>query len=360
MKKLWLISAGLCITMASAQTTPNTQAQIVRYSKKIDSIVTAEKKKMNQELDVLEKNIANIPSENVQLKKTEIAKRYEESVNQKINAEKETLEKIIQLSVRDALIQGENFTTPNSITIPGASQPSLVEFKTSKQDAKDRLQTHNIALQLGYQSVTPNATSTDLLKNQSQIKPTLTSTSVLYLREKQLGKLTSATFIRYGFGWSGNRYTLVKPLVFRQDGNNLYTENFNSGVLRKTRLSTHYVEAPLEMHFVLNPKYLTENGEKILDMRKRQLRIGVGLYGRYLIGSSIQMKYENDESSKNIFQQKTRTGLNRAGLGAMFSVGYGGLNFFIKKDLTPTFAPEATLHDRYGLTFGMVLANINL
>jgi CRISPR/Cas system CSM-associated protein Csm4 (group 5 of RAMP superfamily) len=52
-------------------------------------------------------------------------------------------------------------------------------------------------------------------------------------------------------------------------------------------------------------------------------------------------------------------GVNAFLFGGKFSIGYGGVNLFIKKDLTPIFDDKALLPNKNGIQIGIELANID-
>ena len=45
--------------------------------------------------------------------------------------------------------------------------------------------------------------------------------------------------------------------------------------------------------------------------------------------------------------------------GGKFSLGYGGVTLFIKKDFTPIFNDKANLPNKNGIQFGIEIANID-
>jgi hypothetical protein len=72
----------------------------------VDSIVVSEKSKMNLELDDLDKNYREnkVSADEKQKQRTEIAMKYEEIINEKINSQKEELENATKGIVKDIVM----------------------------------------------------------------------------------------------------------------------------------------------------------------------------------------------------------------------------------------------------------------
>jgi len=81
-----------------------------------------------------------------------------------------------------------------------------------------------------------------------------------------------------------------------QNERQIFLEDFSAGNLRISRVANNYIVVPVDFVFVLNPKYTTENGEKMLDNSKGNLRLTAGIYGgvRYLSQSQILYNNFND------------------------------------------------------------------
>lgn len=185
------------------------------------------------------------------------------------------------------------------------------------------------------------------------------SVSLTSASERQIGKYTSPVFINYGYGIRIDTYNLKNDQIFSQANDELNLSTFSGGNLKYSILRETYLEIPVNLSFVLNPKYKDFEGVRYLDATKKQLRVGLGLYGGVRIGNRIRYKYSNAESGKNIFVQKVENGVNPFIFGSKFSIGYNGINIFVKKDFSSVFNNSANISEKNALQIGIELATIN-
>lgn len=313
--------------------------RINNYTVKIDSIVSSEKKKMNEELDVIDKDFKDgkISAEEKKSHSNEIALKYETIINEKVDAQKESFEEITRERVRKSVF--------------GKSADE------KKNEMKNLLNSMDIVISGGYLNLTEKSKPFDFFNKPEEIR---SGSSLSYqLRfQMQVGAYTSPVFLNFGLGVRADIYNAKKSTVFAQGNEKLFITEFTPKKLKYTQLKAEYLEIPLEMQFVLNPKYVEYDGEKFLDDSKRQWRIGAGIYGGVKIGSRIKYKYENEESSKNIFRQRVENGINPFLFGAKLSIGYAGISLYVKKDLTPIFNDDALMNNKNGLQIGLEVFNL--
>lgn len=360
--KLKFLFAGAAFTFAAlaySQETPALEQQIKDYTAKIENIVLAEKSKMNEELDALDKNFKNgkISETERDSQRAAIATKYEISINEKVNAEKSSLEDITQKTVKDAVMNKDK----KSVLI-NANNTAVVTVKSGekKTHPKDKLNNFGFVLSAGFLNLTDKNKAFDFFNNSSEIRFGQSGSFVYWIRDEyQIGQYTSPVFLHYGFGIRADSHDLGARRVFAQDQNQLFIAPFTAGDIKYSQLKVEYFEVPVGISFVMNPKYIEYEGEKYLDATKKQFRVGAGLYTDIRIGNRIKYVYSDDISSRNQFRQKVENGLNRFIYGAKLTVGYGGLNIFLKKDLDPIFDKNAKIDNKYGLQIGIELASID-
>lgn len=356
--KIFLTGIALSFAaVAFAQETPVLEQQIKDYSAKIDSIVVSEKAKMNDELDAVDKNFkaGRISETEKDAQRAEIAARYETAINDKVNAERSSFEEITQKTVKNAVMGTEDRELK-------AANKTIVTVKDGekKTHPKDVIGNSGFVLSFGWLNLTNKDAPLNFFNDSSEIRFGQ-SMSVNYAikADKQMGSYTSPVFLTYGAGIRADSHDLGKGRVFAQQNNELYIAPFTAGEIKYSQLKVEYLEIPLDISFVLNPKYVDYEGVKYLDGTKRQFRVGAGLYGDIRIGNRIKYRYSDDISSKNVIQQKAEDGLSKFIYGAKLSVGYGGLNLFVKKDFNTIFDSKARMDNKYGLQIGLELASIN-
>jgi hypothetical protein len=360
--KFALMTAVLAFSYTFAQEAP-LSGELNAYSKKVDSIVVSEKTKMNAELDEVDKNYQDkkIASEERQKQRTEIAARYEKTINEKVNAEQNDLENATKEIVKNAVLgKSDTIENQDKNEVQLGFSGIKMKVKGDKKEPKDYL--HSLDLNISF--VGANLTSKDepfrFYSKASDVRTTVYNSYSIALRyEDQVGGFRSPVFYRIGLGMRSDNFRPKYNQVFSQEDKTLVVKDFTKGNLRDTRLSNTYIYVPVDLRFVLNPKYIEYNGVKYLDNRKPQLNIIAGVYGGVRAGSVIYNKYSTEYTKRITERERVMHGMNDIIFGAKLGIGYGGFNLFIQKDLTPTFNDNAQLKKKYGLQVGIEIANVN-
>jgi len=338
-----------------AQENPILKKQIRNYTQKIDSIVSAEKKLMNAELDEVEKRFSDnqISETEKQKLNKEIAQKYEKSINEKVNVEKSMLEDITQTAVNDAV-----FGTPkNKEKYFRSSRNAILELGYDMKEIKDPEDPKNYLSSFGYvfNISLLNHTSEKALfdfGNHRQLKTGL-SGGMTIRYEGQLGKYTSPVFYRLGLGWRVDEMEVRNSKVFAQDEHRLFITDFQQGELKYASLRTDYIMLPAEVIFVLNPKYKSYQGREYIDNTKKQFRIGVGVYGGVKINDWIFTEYKNNLGNEIRSFESVSPGLNGAVFGGKLSFGYSWFNIYVTRDFTPIFKENADVRNKYATQIGV-------
>jgi hypothetical protein len=185
------------------------------------------------------------------------------------------------------------------------------------------------------------------------------SVEVQFRKDNQLGSFTSPWFIRYGLAYRTDTYMPKRPQVFIQNNSELYIDDFADGRLKRSKLRNVYLTLPVEFQFYLNPKYTEYDGKQYLDVRKKMWKVGLGAYAGINTRSIVKVKYHDTNDKFQKYDYTLDDGVNAFLFGGKFSIGYGGVNLFIKKDLTPIFNDKALLPNKNGIQIGIELANID-
>jgi len=356
--KITLFSALLISMLALGQSDKNIHSEMNAYTKKIDSIILSEKVKMNIELDQLDNDFNGKSSaEEKQKRKNEIAEKYQNILNEKIENEKGSLEDSTKEMVKNIVLHPDK---RYSLAVD-PQNGMLGIFKKRVKLPKDYLYSIRLTGSFVFPSLTSEDKPFSIFNKDSDVKRTSNNlsayTSLRY--ENQLGKFTSRVFYRTGLGLRVDYFTPENNMVFSQDGKNLFLRDFNKGQLKKTLIYNSYLTVPFELRWVLNPKYTDYEGVKYIDNRKTQLYVTGGFYVGIRTGSTIYNKYSTEYSKKIVDRERVMVGVNNFIAGARIGVGYGGIALFIQKDFTPTFTDEALLNNKYGIQIGFELVSIN-
>lgn len=356
-KKIALMTAVMAFSYTFAQENPHLKS----YSEKIDSIVVSEKSKMNAELDDVDRNFKDkkITAEEKQKQRADIASRYEEMINEKVDAQQSELENATKSMVRSAVLGKKDSL------YHGKNQLELglggVKMKINKDKTpKDYLRTWELAVSLTGANLTEKNEFFKFYNKESDVRSTIINSSQFVLRyENQLGGFTSPVFYRIGLGVRSDRYVPKYGKAFMQQDKTLFVDEFTRGNLKRTYLGNAYIFVPVDLKFVLNPKYVVHEGVKYLDNKKSQLNIVAGIYGGVRTQSVIYNKYSTEDSKRIVEKERVMQGVNNFVFGGKFGIGYGGINLFIQKDFTPLFNNDAQLKKKYGLQIGVEIANVN-
>lgn len=361
--KTRIFITGIALSVSAlffSQQKPLLEQQMKDYTSRIETIVAAEKSKMNAELDEVDRafKAGKITETEKENQRAQIAARYESAINEKVHSEREALEEITRKTVKNAVMENDN----RYEVMADANHKSVITVKTGEEKThpKDMLNNTGLVVSIGFLNLTDSGAPFNFFNNSSEIRFGQSGSYNYSLKsEQQIGKYTSPVFVHYGLGIRADSHDLGPARVFAQQDNSLFIKPFTSGDIRRSQLKVEYLEVPLDVRFVLNPKYIEYEGQKYLDGSKKQFSVGVGLYGDLRISNRIRYIYSDDVSSRNQFRQKAEDGLSKFIFGSKLSVGYGGLNLFLKKDFTPIFDSNAKMNNKHGLQIGIELASVN-
>lgn len=357
-----ILLSGIALSVSAvlfAQETPTLGQKMKEHAAKVDSLVVAEKMKMNAEFNSLDSefNARKITAAQKETQRKEIADRYEQAVREKVKAEREVLDEVTE----DVLASAMQNSDSGEDTETSEVSVSVNHRGKKSKHPKDLLNSSDLALSIGIPTLTNSDAPFNFFNNQSEVRLGQSiSWNFVLRRENQLGNYKSPVFITYGLGFREDVYDLGPERVFAQTGEYLYIAPFDGGKIKYSNLAVDYIEVPVGVNFVLNPKYTEHEGVEYLDATKSQFRVGLGIYGGVKVGNRIKYRYSSDVSNKVVVQERVTDGVSPFLFGGKFSLGYGGIHLFLKKDFTPIFEKETQLNNKLGLQFGLEFVNINL
>lgn len=358
--KIALIAFLMGFSYSFAQETMNMDASLKNYSKMIDSIVVSEKVKMNKELDEVDDDFKRnkINSDEKQKQRADIASKYEQTINEKIDAHRNEFEEFTRQAVKDAVLKPIDSLHKNKNQIVFGLGGVSIRMDEDKTKPADYLRTWQYVVALVGTNYTTKDKPFALLNNTSDFKNTVFNSAVYMVRyQGQLGNFTSPFFYRLGLGYRWDQSEAKYGKTFTQENQILDTKEFTKGNLKDTHINNHYLFVPVDFKFVLNPKYIEHNGTKYLNNRVSQFSIVAGVYGGVRIASNIYNKYSNDYSKRIVERESINHGVNDIIFGGKLGIGYAGFNVFVQKDFTPAFNNNANLRSKYGLQIGIELLN---
>ncbi|OJX31685.1 MAG: hypothetical protein BGO86_07275 [Chryseobacterium sp. 36-9] len=356
--KFKILLLAMLSSFATAQTTLDNQMK--SYTDKVNSIVSTEKANMKAETDKIDEAFSSgkiTKAEQIAQKET-VSKRYETIINDKIENERQQLEEITKSAVKNSVYSSDTIRNKNVVVFKNSGVS--INIRKDKKQPTEYINTSTISVGYAFTNLTKDKGSFNPFENDSEMRiGNSHSVEVQFRQDKQLGSFTSPWILRYGLAYRTDTYMPKRPQVFVQENSQLFLENFEEGRLKRSKLRNVYLTLPIEFQLYLNPKYTEYDGKQYLDVRKKMWKIGVGAYAGINTRSIVKVKYYDEGSKFQKYDYTLDDGVNAFLFGGKFSLGYGGVNLFIKKDFTPIFNSKANLPNKNGIQIGIEIANID-
>lgn len=336
-----------------AQEQPDFEEKIRQYSRKIDSIVSAEKNMMIKEIDSLER--LNYEQEWFFKEKRNIAQKYEQRINRKVSIERQLLDELTKERVKTSVMQAQEQEKGLPTIHIGNGK-----IRYGKKEKDYTPEGYGLSVSYGFLNLTNSNVSFDPFENYSQMRIGNSHSFELQMRRvKQLGNKTIPFLIAYGLAWRSDTYMPKRPLVFDISTQEIGLNEFMLGKLKRSKFRNNYLTFPVDFQWVLNPQYTDVNSVKTLDLRKSgQWRLGVGLYTGIKLRSLSKVKYYDHNGKFDKYQTKADSGVTPFLFGGKFSLSYNSLTLFLKKDFTPVFDNQAQIPSKYGIQIGLEIINL--
>jgi len=341
MIKKFIIAGMLCLVATSVnaqkrlklnlQSKENTEVspivkdKVDEYAKKIDAIIQEEKKLMEAELLILQSK--NLEKTEFDKQKAEVANRYSEKIDEKIEALGFDLDTVIQKQVKYSLLNSD--VTSNE----ELKAKLLKKFRATKDFTG--------YFTYGIMTLTNNLPDNDLDKN------------IGYANNLEFGLKFNYQFNRTspwglisGIGFSWRTLRLDNNMLFAKDSNaDVYVANYQ-GNTDKSKLRTGYIMVPLGLQY--NFSKLKNAG---MDIQYRPysdgFRIAANMYGGVKMSSNNIVSGDRED-----FRDRGNYKVNPFVYGAQFTVSYDNISLFVKKDFSNYFKDSYFQNDK-ALVFGI-------
>lgn len=358
--KFKILLLAMLSSFATAQTTLDNQMK--SYTEKVNSIVSTEKENMKAETDKIDEAFSSgkITKAEQISQKERVSKKYETIINDKIENERQQLEDITKTAVTNSVYNTKPDTLKNKNVMVFGTSGLSIKIKKKDKSPKEYINTSAVSVGYAFANLTKDKGSFNPFENDSEMRiGNSHSVEVQFRKDKQLGSFTSPWILRYGLAYRTDTYMPKRPEVFVQENSQLYLEDFQEGSLKRSKLRNVYLTLPIEFQLYLNPKYTEYDGKQYLDVRKKMWKVGLGAYAGINTRSIVKVKYYNESDNFKKYDYTLDDGVNAFLFGGKFSLGYGGVNLFIKKDFTPIFNNKANLPNKNGIQIGIEIANID-
>lgn len=307
------------------EVSPIVKEKVEEYAAKINAIIQEEKKLMGEELEVLKSR--NLDTADFNREKAQIADRYSEKMDKRIEDLGFDLDDVIQKQVRYSLLNTD---------------------VNSNEELKEKLlkkfrPTRNLTgyFSYGVMTLTNNLPDNELDKNIGYANNLEFGLKLNY----QLSR-TSPWAITSGLGFSWR--------TIRMDNNMLFTKSPDYGValeqyngnLSKNKLRTGYIMVPLGLQYNFSK---LKNAGMDIQYRNyyRGFKVGANVYGGVKMTTNNIVKGDEGE-----IRNKGNYQVNPFVYGAQLTFSYNSFSVFVKKDFSNFFKNSYFKNDK-ALVFGI-------
>ncbi len=308
---------------------PVVKEKVEEYASKINSIIQEEKTMMEAELKVLQSK--NLNKQEFDQQKKEVADRYAEKIDQKIEDLGFDLDSVIQKQVRYSLLNTD---------------------VTSDEELKANLlkkfrQTRSLDPYFSYGIMMLNNNLADNILDQN----------IGYSSNLEVGLKLNYQFSRTspwglisGLGLSWRTLRPENNMVFAKDSNNdVSLENY-VGNIDKSKLRTGYLMVPLGLQY--NFSKLKNVG---MDIQYRPygwgFRVAANLYGGVKMSTNNIVRGDGED-----FRNRSNYQVNPFVYGGQLTVSYNSISLFVKQDFSNYFKDSHFPNDKalvIGLGIGL-------
>jgi len=319
---------SLKISLSSKKETevsPIVKEKVEEYAAKINTIIQEEKKLMEADLLVLQ--VKNLDKATFDKEKAQIADRYSEKIDQRIEALGFDLDNVIQKQVKYSLLNTD--VTSNE----------ELKAKLLKKFRPARSVTGYFSY--GIMTLTNDLPDNELDKNIGYANNLEFGLKLHY----QLSR-TSPWAVTSGLGFSWRTVRTDNNMIFARNAeNSIFLEKY-SGNLDKNKLRTGYIMVPLGIQY--NFSKIKNAG---MDIQYRNcyegFKVGANVYGGVQMSTNNIIK-GNDAELRN----RGNYQVNPYVYGAQFTVSYDNISVFVKKDFSNYFKDSYFKNDK-ALVFGV-------
>ncbi|MBK1894954.1 outer membrane beta-barrel protein [Chryseobacterium paridis] len=310
------------------EVSPMVKEKVEEYATKINIIIQEEKKLMETEL--LDLQSKGLDKAEFNKRKAEIADRFSEKIDQRIEALGFDLDEVIQKQVRYSLLNSDVMSKEE------LKAKLLKKFRATKSVSG--------YISYGAMALTNNLSDNELDKNLGYSNNLEFGLKFNY----QLSR-TSPWGIISGIGFSWRTIRLDNNMIFAKGGNNsnVHLEKL-AGDVEKSKLRTGYIIVPLGVQY--NFSKLKSAG---MDIQYRDynkgFKVGANVYGGVRM-SSNNIISADDVNSRN----RGNYQVNPLIYGAQLTLSYNDYSIFVKKDFSNFFKDDTFKNDK-ALVFGVML-----
>jgi hypothetical protein len=151
-------------------------------------------------------------------------------------------------------------------------------------------------------------------------------------------------FLKYGIGLTSNNYKFSEPVQLVETENEIQFVKHEGHDVKKSKLSTLFVDVPLMLQIDLSKNKTEEGG----------FNIAAGPYVGYMLKSKSKYVYSDANGNENKDKEKGDFYVNKIRYGLQGQMGVLGLNFIARYELTNLFEDQKGPEKLNAFNFGII------
>lgn len=366
MKRILFILVLLCATFAFSQE-KTFESEVQKISKKIERITTAEKAALKEKVEVINLRLEKkeITAEEANKLKKEAAEFHAKRIEEKVGTEEKRLQQLVQDKANGKVFRDTSYNDKNTFSIGSKTFHLRVrdndnyeyserykERKIRREKRRNRLwnrkTTSQVVFAMGVNNVLIGH-EVGTLDNSSYKFWKSHFYEVGWTFKTRFSNEPSRTYFKYGFSFLWNNLRLDNNQYHVVNGTATDIET-HVDVLSESRLRNVQLIFPahVEWDFSRNRYY---DDTHYSDGTNKSVRLGVGGYFGFKLGTKQFLEYKNAEGTKVEELQKDNFNVSNFTYGLSTYLAWRSTGVYVKYDLSPLFKGTETRNISLGIRF---------
>jgi len=359
MKKILLIIVLLGNTFAFSQEKTFEQ-EVKKISKKIERITKQQKDSLKQKVENINLRLEKkeITLEEASKLKKEAAIYHAANIERLVSVQEQKLQQLVQ-DKANGKIKNTDTYEENTFSIGDAKFKFYVDSSKEKEKTREKREkrerrkyskrtTSQIIFAGGLNNVLTNNQLNSL--NNSEYKFWQSHFyEVGFTFKTRLTQKASKTYFKYGVSFLWNNLRAANNQYHVKAGNVTHLVAHPES-LSENRLRHVQMTFPMHLEFDFSKDKIYKDG-KTRDRTSESVRIGVGGFFGFKIGTRQYLEYKNAQGIKIEEIQKGNFNMNTLNYGLSAYIGYEETSLYVKYDMNPLFKDTQTRNISFGIRF---------
>ncbi len=366
MKKVFLILMLSVTTIAFTQE-KTFESEVSKISKKIDLITKEEKDSLKIKVKEITQSLekGEITATTAETLKKEVAQYHARKIEERVSEQQLKLQQLIQdktdgkiASTEEKDEDANTFSIGNRtfrFTLNNEKHEERREKRSKKRQEKwrkknktNRSTTTQFVFALGVNNVLVDHEFSSL--NTSEYKFWESHFyEVGWTWKTRFDKQPSKLYLKYGVSFLWNNLRLTDNRIHVKNGDITELQTFSEG-LSESRLRHVQMNFPVHVEWDFSKNKTYEDGF-VKDRTHKSIRIGLGGFVGFKLGTRQYLEYRNMEGVKVEELQKENFNMNTINYGLSAYLAHKSIGVYAKYDLNPLFRSTDTRNISLGIRF---------